>query len=69
MIAHKQKRQLRSGILIGLITILFISATLDQLINVSVLNEAEKVIGLNFTEAEKDSMLDNLNENLEYSID
>ena len=65
MKAFKQNRQLIAGIIIGLFAALLISAYIKQEISVNVLDEAEKVIGLNFTEQEKDSMLDNLNQSLE----
>lgn len=61
----KEKGQLTIGILIGLIAALILSANIKEEISVKILDEAEKVIGLSFTEVEKDSMLDNLNENLE----
>ncbi|MGD8306621.1 MAG: amidase [Ignavibacteria bacterium] len=56
------KSQLAIGIIIGAITVLFLSAYLKEELTIQILNEAEKVIGLNFTEAEKDSMIENLNE-------
>jgi len=65
MKAFNQNKQLIAGIIIGLMAALLISAYIDQKISINILNEAEKVIGLNFTEQEKDSMLDNLNESLE----
>ncbi|MFC2103250.1 amidase [Bacteroidota bacterium] len=61
----KPKRQLAAGIIIGMIAAFFIAAIINEEISVKILDEAEKVIGLNFTEQEKDSMLENINANLE----
>ncbi len=58
----RNKSQLAIGIIIGVITVLFLSAYLKEELTIKILNEAEKVIGLNFTEAEKDSMIENLSE-------
>lgn len=60
----KQRRQFLTGIITGLITALFITAIIQEEISVKILDEAEKVIGLSFTDEEKDSMVDNLNANL-----
>jgi Asp-tRNA(Asn)/Glu-tRNA(Gln) amidotransferase A subunit family amidase len=60
----KQQNQLFLGFLFGIIVTFLFAAVLKDEISSKGIAEAEKIIGLQFTGEERDSMTDNLNENL-----